>query len=457
VSRLREEYKQVLAKIRVVNPAYERIAQPSAYSLRQIQQDVIEDDKTVLLEYFLGTEASYVWLVTKNGFTAHEIEKETLITDTVGRLYKLLSTKPGAGADSEFQYAAQQLGQMILAPVSSQLAGRRVIVVADGALNYVPFQVLSLTGQKLLVDDAEVVNAPSASILGQLRQERSRRRPAENIVAAFGDAVFPSNYGERSSGSQQMAVRQGTGASRDIEIAGDSVKLEDIQPLFYARWELQNLRNLAGSAALLAMDFDASREKLESTKLGEYSILHLATHGVLDPEHPEKSGFLLSTVDRNGQPQNGLITMRDVYGLRAPVELVVLSACRTALGKDVRGEGLIGLTRGFMHAGASSVASTLWRVDDEATAELMKHFYANMLQQGMTPAAALRAAQNTIRQDPRWRSPHYWAAFTLQGEYKQTIHVGNPTAVLIQRIGIVTVVLAFLVGAFWWFSRRRAV
>ncbi|HEX7226849.1 MAG TPA: CHAT domain-containing protein, partial [Candidatus Binatia bacterium] len=337
----------------------------------------------------------------------------------------------------------------------SQLAGRRVIVVADGALNYVPFQVLSLTGQKLLIDDSEVINAPSASILGQLRQERSRRRPAEKIVAAFGDAVFASNYGERrSSGSQQTAVRQGT---RDIEIAGDSVKLEDIQPLFYARWELQNLRNLAGQAAFLAMDFDASREKLESTKLGEYSILHLATHGVLDPEHPEKSGFVLSTVDHNGQPQNGFITMRDVYALRAPVDLVVLSACQTALGKDVRGEGLIGLTRGFMHAGASSVASTLWRVDDEATAELMKHFYANMLQQGMTPAAALRAAQNTIRQDSRWRSPHYWAAFTLQGEYKQTIHVGNPTAVLIQRIGIATVLIAFLVGAGWWFSRRRTV
>jgi hypothetical protein len=107
--------------------------------------------------------------------------------------------------------------------------------------------------------------------------------------------------------------------------------------------------------------------------------------------------------------------------LRATVDLVVLCACQTALGKDVRGEGLIGLTRGFMYAGASSVVASLWKVDDEATAELMKQFYINMLQNGMAPAAALRDAQNVIRNRPEWKSPHYWAGFTLQGEYRLLI------------------------------------
>jgi hypothetical protein len=102
---------------------------------------------------------------------------------------------------------------------------------------------------------------------------------------------------------------------------------------------------------------------------------------------------------------------------------VVLSACQTGLGKDVRGEGLIGLTRGFMYAGASSVVSSLWKVDDEVTAELMKHFYTNMLQRGMPPAAALRAAQNSIREQPQWSSPYYWAAFTFQGDYQESIKV----------------------------------
>ena len=124
---------------------------------------------------------------------------------------------------------------------------------------------------------------------------------------------------------------------------------------------------------------------------------------------------------RDGKAQNGFVSLQDVYQLRAPVSVVVLSACQTGLGKDVRGEGLIGLTRGFMYAGASSVVASLWKVDDEATAELMKRFYKNMLEDGMTPAAALRKAQNSFRQHPLWSAPYYWAGFTLQGDYRQVL------------------------------------
>ena len=435
---LREEYKQVLEQIRTQNPAFDRISQPTAFSLQQIQSDVIGDDRTVLLEYFLGAEASYVWLVTKNRFVAHKLPKEAIVTEAVNKLYALLSMKPSADNDANVRNAALELGQMILGPVANELTGRRVIVVADGALNYVPFQVLS-SGQKLLIEDAEVINAPSASILGQLRKELSQRKPAENTLAAFGDAVFPKNYSEQAS-------------VRDIAVVGDSLKPEEIQPLFYVPSELKNIQDLAGPTAFVARGFDATRQVLQSTDLSKYSILHLATHGVLDPKRPEKSGFVLSLVDREGKAQDGFITMRDVYRLHAPVDLVVLSACRTGLGKEVRGEGLIGLTRGFMHAGASSVASTLWRVDDEATAELMKHFYENMLRKQMTPAAALREAQNTIRQDSRWSSPHYWAAFTLQGEYKQRIRVpGSWLPVIL--LGALSLIAAL--GAYKVISRTK--
>ncbi|HJP92963.1 MAG TPA: CHAT domain-containing protein [Pyrinomonadaceae bacterium] len=462
LARLRDEYKQVLDKIRIVNPSYERISQPSAYSLRQIQQQVINDDQTVLLEYLLGNNASYVWLVSKNGFASYEIPKEAIINEAVGKLYNLLSVKPTAESETKLRDAARELGQMVLGPVAGQLAGRRVIVVADGGLNYIPFQLLPLD-RELLIEKVEVINTPSASILGQLRSERSKRQPADKVVAAFGDAVFPSNYVEyKESGSDQLVAKQKRLAqpagsnSRDIDIAEDALNPEKIQPLFYARWELQNLRELLGSEAFLATGFDASREKLESADLSHYSILHLATHGILNTKNPEDSGFVLSLVDPNGKPQNGFITMKDVYRLHVPVVLVVISACRTGLGKEVKGEGLIGLTRGFMHAGASSVVSTLWRVDDEATAELMKHFYANMLQQGMTPAAALREAQNTIRQDPRWTSPYYWAAFTLQGEYKESIYVPLTTRAMVRRVGIELMVLMFLIGLGWWLWRWHA-
>jgi len=153
---------------------------------------------------------------------------------------------------------------------------------------------------------------------------------------------------------------------------------------------------------------------------------------------------------------NGFVGLADIYNLRAPVDLVVLSACSTALGKEVRGEGLVGLTRGFMYAGASTVVASLWKVDDEATAELMKRFYGNLLQGRMKPAAALRAAQNSIRQEPQWRAPHYWAAFTLQGDYRQVIAASPKrpvTTYMVILMGALPVLS--LVVVLWWYRRNR--
>jgi CHAT domain-containing protein len=140
----------------------------------------------------------------------------------------------------------------------------------------------------------------------------------------------------------------------------------------------------------------------------------------LNNQHPGLSGIVLSLVDEKGQPQNGFLRLHDVYNLKLGADLVVLSACPTALGKEIKGEGLVGLTRGFMYAGAARVMASSWKVEDEATAELMKRFYQAMLGQGMRPAAALRAAQVAMLQGTkqRWRSPYYWAGFVLQGEWK---------------------------------------
>jgi CHAT domain-containing protein len=157
-----------------------------------------------------------------------------------------------------------------------------------------------------------------------------------------------------------------------------------------------------------------------SPEVGQYRIVHFATHGLLNNEHPELSGVVLSLVDQAGNPQDGFLRLHDIYNMKLPADLVVLSACNTGLGKDVRGEGLIGLTRGFMYAGASGVMSSLWKVDDEATAELMKIFYSAMLNDGLAPAAALRQAQLTLRKQKRWHSPYYWASFVLQGEYRES-------------------------------------
>jgi CHAT domain-containing protein len=168
-----------------------------------------------------------------------------------------------------------------------------------------------------------------------------------------------------------------------------------------------------------AIDFDANREAAAGGDLSQYQIVHFATHGLINNRHPELSGLVLSLVDKQGRAQNGFLRLNEIYNLRLPAELVVLSACQTGLGKEVRGEGLIGLTRGFMYAGARRLMASLWQVDDAATSELMGRFYRGMLGDNrLSPASALRAAQIELWKQKGWQSPYYWAAFVLQGEWK---------------------------------------
>ena len=171
-------------------------------------------------------------------------------------------------------------------------------------------------------------------------------------------------------------------------------------------------------AGIQSLDFRASRATATNSELSQYRIVHFATHGLLNSERPELSGIILSLVDENGRPQDGFLRLHEIYNLSLNAELVVLSACQTGLGKEIKGEGLIGLTRGFMYAGSPRVVASLWKVDDVATAELMQRFYRHMLTNKRRPAAALRAAQVEMRRQPRWQSPYYWAAFQLQGEWR---------------------------------------
>lgn len=467
IGQITSEYDEIRSQIKSKSPRYAALMQPQPLSLPQIQQQVL-DDNTLLLEYVLGDERSYLWAVTRTEVSSYVLPSQEKIVAAAEKVYELLKTRPGTNNANEFDLAAQELSQIVLSPVAARLNKHRIIVVADSALNYIPFQVLPspLASNEPLVAGFEVINAPSASILGELRQEAARRQPAGKLLAAFGDPVFASNYAQRKDASAggPIATIQTTDnerwqrASRDVELNGDSFDPSVIQPLFYARRELAVLREVAGKETFLAADFDATRERLQHTDLTEFAILHFATHGILDPKRPENSGLLLSTVNRSGQAQNGFVGLQDIYNLRAPVDLVVLSACRTALGKDVRGEGLIGLTRGFMYAGASSVVASLWKVDDEATAELMKRFYTNMLRGGMPPAEALRAAQNSIRQEPQWSSPYFWAAFTLQGDYSRVIKSTPARALSISGKGLAGAsLLIVLASVGWWYYRSRRI
>lgn len=427
IAQLEKEHNELVETIQSRYPAFKQITHPQSLNLRQIQEQVIADDNTVMLEFSLGENESYVWAVTRNNLVSYELPPAARIAEQVESLYRLLSTPPQSIETTTA--ATRELAQTLLAPVASELNKQRLIIVPHRALNYIPFQVLSnpKNGEPLIAS-YDVINAPSASILAGL-SEQGRARGRGKVLVAFGSPVFESNYSVKADNTnvdiaslQTVNHDRWQQAVRDIGLNGDAFEPSRIQPLFFAGRELANLRQVVGEAqSMIAVDFDASRDNLLQTDLTQYSILHFATHGFLDPKRPENSGLVLSTMTRDGKAQNGFISLQDIYQLRAPVALVVLSACQTGLGKDMRGEGLIGLTRGFMYAGASSVVASLWKVDDEATAELMKRFYQNMLEKGMTPATALREAQNSFRQHPTWSAPYYWAGFTLQGDYRQVV------------------------------------
>jgi CHAT domain-containing protein len=467
LSEANREHAQVAEQLRKQDPFKSQIIQPTAYTLQQIQNEVIEDDQTVLLEYLLADPVSYAWVVTRKQAKVFELPKGTQINDAAQKVYNLLSKRPERdGVNNDLDLATKQLSEMVLKPLAANLNAQRLIIVADGKLHFVPFQFLPEpnSADEPLIAQHEIVNAPSASILGQLRKEKQLRRPSTRLLAAFGDPVFPTNYAEyRNSSSDELVASAKTSiepwqrAWRDAELSADKPDLFAIQPLTYSKFELQKLSELGGRSSYIARGFEASRDTLTKLNLSQFSILHFATHALLDPKNPESTGLFLSMLDAAGQPQNGFITTPDVYSLDAPVDLAVLSACSTGLGKDARGEGLIGLTSGFMYAGASSVAASLWKVDDQATADLMEYFYANMLEKGMRPAEALRLAQNTLRKDPRWQSPHYWAGFTFQGDFRQTIRIPAPTTAppQVQNAVGLALLLMLMYGIGWGFWRRR--
>ncbi|MGH9839308.1 MAG: CHAT domain-containing protein, partial [Blastocatellia bacterium] len=262
------------------------------------------------------------------------------------------------------------------------------------------------------------------------RAELAARQPAPKLLAVIADPVFDrtdmrftkaateniDNAQTRSFDDERSIVHL---AEKSDDQAAATARRLVIPRLPYTRKEATQLLALAPKNATFgALDFQANRAAILSPELSQYRYVHFATHGVLDSERPGLSSLLLSLVDEQGKPQDGFLRANDIYNLKLPAELVVLSACQTGLGKEIKGEGLVGLTRGFMYAGAARVVVSLWNVNDQATAELMTKFYQKMLKQGERPAAALRAAQVEMWKQKQWNAPFYWAAFTLQGEWK---------------------------------------
>jgi CHAT domain-containing protein len=261
------------------------------------------------------------------------------------------------------------------------------------------------------------------------RRELENRQPAPRNLAVIADPVFDANDERlKTLGNQETfknvavaKVEQGSTdatATRKLEHVTED-KLT-VSRLPFTRQEAEQILAVAasGSNSMEAVDFKANRATVLSPELGQYKYIHFATHGYLDTERPNLSAIVLSMVNEKGEPQNGFLRAHEIYNLNLPAELVVLSACQTGLGKEIKGEGLIGLTRGFMYAGAKRVVVSLWNVSDKATADLMQRFYREMLSNKQRPAVALRTAQIEMWKQKQWQSPYYWAPFVIQGDWK---------------------------------------
>ncbi|HEX8180047.1 MAG TPA: CHAT domain-containing protein [Pyrinomonadaceae bacterium] len=431
IEQLTSDYEDVRAQIRVASPRYAALMQPRPLTVPEMQQHVL-DDETIMLEYALGTQRSYLWALTRAGLTSYELPGRAEIESAALRFYETLTAQqPLAGESAEAHHArtnaaaaqladeSAALGRMLLGPVAGQLGSSRLLIVPDGALQYVPFAALTEpVVNRALIIGHEVVSQPSASALALLRQEFTTRSPAPRPIAVLADPVYEADDPRIAGRAEQTVTPELSETHRAFDDAGPAHAGEHIPRLLASRAEADAIMAVAPRGGLKALGFEATRAAALGPELSRYRIVHFATHGLLNRQHPTLSGVVLSLVNEQGRRQDGFLRLHDIYNMHLAADLVVLSACNTGLGKDVRGEGLIGLTRGFMYAGAAGVLTSLWKVDDEATAELMKQFYLELFERGQRPAAALRRAQLAVGAQTRWRAPYYWAGFVLQGEYR---------------------------------------
>jgi CHAT domain-containing protein/predicted negative regulator of RcsB-dependent stress response len=465
LDQLKAQYQAIEAQIRQQNPYLSSLEKFVPKSLEQIQKELCDGD-AMLLEYSLGDERSFLWEVTSDSVQMHELPARKIIEDTTRELYALITAREGQnGSDYQAKIDAAEnrlpeiesrMGQMLLGQVAERLGHRRLVIVAEGAVQLIPFAALRVPmAQNVasendpptrLVETHEIIVEPSLSALMAIHNNKPHHVSSPGkLVAIIADPVL--------SGSDDRVQSKPLAPSTALAATDDKPS-----PMFESLTRAGSLTRLAHASeeadeisaaapmftTMIAKGFDANRETAMSPDVGQYQIVHFATHSFVDTEHPELSGIVLTMVDRNGVKTDGFMSLHDIYSLDLSAELTVLSACETALGKDIKGEGLVGLSHALMSAGSKSVVGSLWKVDDRATAVLMGNLYKSMLQQGMSPAAALRSAQLTMMRNEQYKAPYYWAGFVIQGDYTNRIAVDhNPSF----RVALVLLFLLGLVAA----------
>lgn len=377
-------------------------------TLRQIRPWIGHD--SALLEYDIGDDAGYLWVVSRRQLTVHRLPGATAVESAARRAVAVLSAQ-GAAADSiQGRQTLLAAARLLVGPALPELAAaRRWEVVLDGALHMLPLGALPDPAhpEEPLLARREISYAPSASVAVRLSERaataapgRRRAAPSDPMLAVIADPVYePENVAPQA----QPAPAGG---------------LLHLPRLRYAAEEARRTLAMAPPAARLdAQRFAATKALVLGGELAGYRLLHFAVHGLPDENHPELSALALSLFDRQGKPLDGMLFAHEIAHLDLAADLVVLSACKSGRGAVVSGEGLVGLVQAFFTAGAARVVASDWAVNDQATTELMGLFYGGLLRRGLSPARALQQAQLALAARQPWRHPYYWAAFVVQGGF----------------------------------------
>lgn len=454
LDKLQTEFDEIENQIRTASPRYAALTAAQPLSLADVQQKVL-DDNTVLLEYCLGGDRSYMFAVARSGVSLFKLpsraDVDKLATDFRAQLIPPKLQRRIVGIDiaddqqrglgivqgpSEnliaFAAASNALYKTAVEPAASFFGDKRLLIVADGALNYIPFEALvkTTTGEdyaslNYLIKTNDVVYAPSASVIAAIRQQSTPSTSKRLLVIA--DPIFRTDD-PRLGGMavQTFGEARGLGlglasAVSDVTGAGGQMPAGmQLARLAGTRIEAQEIAKIAsagGNQADVWTDLTASEDNVRSRDVSNYRVVHIATHGLLDAERPQFTGVVLSLV--GNKMGDGFLRTDEIFNLKMGNSLVMLSACETGLGKEKRGEGVIGLTRAFMYAGAPTVGVSLWSVADKSTADLMTDFYKRLLgPSASSPSVALRDAQLGMINGKKYSAPFYWAPFVLIGEWK---------------------------------------
>ncbi|HXQ72439.1 MAG TPA: CHAT domain-containing tetratricopeptide repeat protein [Pyrinomonadaceae bacterium] len=455
LEKLQTEYEEIENQIRTASPRYASLTSNKPMTLAEVQQNVL-DDQTVLVEYALQADDSYLFAVSKSAVSLYKLPGrgtvDRLATDLRAQLIpsKLqrrivgidvaeanrgLGIASSAPADTAaFVAASNALYKVVIEPAAAMIGEKRLLVVADGALNYVPFETLLKTADAgdfaslgYLVKSNEIVYAPSASVVGAIKQQRAKTTSRALLVIA--DPVFNSNDARAKKGAAaattdadvrglgiQSALADVDGNAPASNTAMEGLPLARLNGTRVEADQIAKLAKTSGGQADVWLDLDASEENLGTRDISKYRIIHVATHGLLNAERPQFTGVVLSLV--GNKTRDGFVRTDEVFNLRLGSPLVMLSACETGLGKEKRGEGVMGLTRAFMYAGAPTVGVSLWSVADKSTADLMTDFYQRLLSASAgTSSGALRGAQLAMISGKKYSAPFYWAPFVLVGDW----------------------------------------